>query len=218
MSGDCSSDVARLKPLIERFPCEWDGKTSVLALKAANYHWKQMEWWAFYFELLCRQNLSSVLAMPGERIDRVSFDAHGKTNWDFKSKAIKSDDHRAILNDKVATDKSIAAHGMHGAILALCDVEYNDEDRSFQKWHSELKGGLSKYEVERRARTQVSRYRKTRATLREVLFVRFDAKTVARLDLWKQGRNSNGRPRPVKYMLDLESLDDLLLDRITFPG
>jgi len=31
-----------------------------------------------------------------------------------------------------------------------------------------------------------------------------------------QGRNSNGAPRPPKYMLDLEDVDGLLEDRVTF--
>ncbi len=32
----------------------------------------------------------------------------------------------------------------------------------------------------------------------------------------KQGRNSNGMPRPPKYMLDLEDIDGLLVDRLEF--
>ena len=134
----------------------------------------------------------------------------------MKAKAIRSDKHDCILNDCAATDASIAAHGCHGAIIALCDVEYNDENRSFQQWHSQLKGGLSRYETERRQRTSVSRYRKTRAALTEILFLRLDAKTVKELGQMRQGRNSNGKPRPPKYLLDLEDIDDLLIDRLEF--
>ncbi len=101
-------------------------------------------------------------------------------------------------------------------MIALCDVEYNDENRTFQKWHSKLKGGLSAYEKERRTRTSVSRYRKTRAVLTEILFLRLDASSITRLGEMKQGCNSNGRPRPPKYLLDLEDIDDLLVDKLTF--
>ena len=94
----------------------------------------------------------------------------GEINWDLKAKAIKSDDHKVILNDRAAMEDSIARHGFHGEIIALCDVEYNDINRSFQRWHSELKGGLSKYEKERKQRTSVSRYRKTKE-LTEILLL-----------------------------------------------
>lgn len=103
-----------------------------------------------------------------------------------------------------------------GPKLALCDVEYNDVDRTFQKWHSKLKGGLSDYEKERRTRTSVSRYRKTKAELAELLFLRLDKAAVDRMACMTQGRNSNGKPRPTKYMLDLEDVDGILVDRFKF--
>ena len=134
----------------------------------------------------------------------------------MKSKAIRSDDHRAILNDKSAMEAAIARHGEHGAIVALCDVEYNDTNRSFQKWHTELKGGQSKYEEARILRTNVSRYRKTRATLMEILFLRFTETDLPLLGTMRQGRNSNGRSRPEKYLLDLEDISGFLAGRLIF--
>ena len=41
----------------------------------------------------------------------------------------------------------------------------------------------------------------------EILFVIFNASDLNNLLIMKQGRNSNGQPRPPKYMLDLERLD-----------
>lgn len=99
---------------------------------------------------------------------------------------------------------------------AHCDVEYNDVNRTFQQWHSELNGGLSAYEKERRTRTEVSRYRKTKAERAELPFLRFDKAEVGRMGCMNQGRNSNGAPRPPKHMLDLEDVDGILVDRITF--
>lgn len=218
MTPDFSKDIANAKSLLGDLPLAWDGKQSILELKEANYHWKQMEWWAFYFEHLCRQRLQGAFEIPGERLGTVVFDLKGCVNWDMKAKAIKSDDHRCILNDCSAIESSVAKHGEHGVIIALCDVEYNDSDRTFQKWHSELKGGLSAYEKKRRARTAVSRYRKTRADLAEILFLRFDEAALAQLGRMNQGRNSNGKPRPPKYMLDLENVEGLLVDRLVFSG
>lgn len=175
-----------------------------------------MEWWAFYFEFLCRRNLSNEFQIPGERINAVTFDAKRSVNWDFKAKAIKSDQHTAILNDIEAMNESIRRHGEHGGMIALCDVEYNDENRTFQRWRQELEGGLSAYAKERMSRTSISRYRKTAAILTEILFVRFDADNVNLLGTMRQGRNSNGASRPPKYMLDLEDSAQFLVDRIVF--
>ncbi len=216
MTSAFSKDIANAKTALASLPREWEGKKSVLELKAADYNWRQMEWWAFYFEHLCHQRLGKTFQIPGERFGTVAFDLRGSVNWDLKAKAIKSDAHKCILNDCSATDASIAKYGEHGVLIALCDVEYNDVNRTFQKWHSKLKGGLSDYEKERRARTEVSRYRKTRAILAEVLFLRLDRAAAASMDQMNQGRNSNGAPRPPKYMLDLEDVDGLLIDRLSF--
>lgn len=99
-------------------------------------------------------------------------------------------------------------------LIALCDVEYNDVHRTFQRWHTKLKGGPSAYEKKRRARTAVSRYRKTSAELVEILFLRLDRRSVGALGRMNQGRNSNGKPRPPKYMLDLEDLPGTLVERV----
>lgn len=114
-------------------------------------------------------------------------------------------------------NRAIRKYKEHGLIIALCDVEYNDENHTFQKWHTELKGEKSAYELEREVRTSVSRYRKTRAVLNEILFLVLTPKNMKLLDIYHQGRNSDGTPRPPKYMLDLENADRFLADRIQFP-
>ncbi len=209
-------DIKVLKRQLKNLPKVWEGKKCILELKEADYNWRQMEWWAFYFEFLCRSRLNGLFEIPGETFGTVTFDAKREINWDFKAKAIKSDDHRAILNDKHGMRSSIERHGAHGVIIALCDVEYNDVNRTFQKWHAELKGGFSKYERERIARTSVSRYRKTKAELQEILFLLIDAENIEELDTMRQGRNSNGKPRPEKFMLDFEKIDRFIQDKLTF--
>jgi hypothetical protein len=210
------NDFKIAKKALAKLPVEWDGKKSVLELKKADYNWKQMEWWAFYFEYLCRNALAGSFTIPGDKIGTVTFDAKREFNWDLKAKAIKSDDHRAILNDQRAMDFSIQKFKKHGVMIALCDVEYNDKSRKFQKWHTKLKGGLSDYEIERKTRTSVSRYRKTYAKLQEILFLEINKGNVELLDIMRQGRNSNGKPRPPKYMLELENIDPFLVERLKF--
>jgi hypothetical protein len=214
-------DITIAKQLLKGLPTKWDGKASVLEMKNADFNWRQMEWWGFYFELLCRKRLAGKFCIPGDKYGSAAtscFDLKRSINWDLKAKAIKSDDHRSILNDKEAMDWSIKEHGVHGLIIGLCDVEYNDNDRSFQRWHEELKGGKSKYQLEREQRTSVSRYRKTRVDLQEVLFLIVTPDNISLLDIHHQGRNSNGKARPPKYMLnyDPEILNQFLVDRIIF--
>ncbi|MYB35415.1 MAG: hypothetical protein F4X92_09935 [Gammaproteobacteria bacterium] len=204
-----ASDLDDFMPKLASLPVEWDGKACVLELKEADYNWKQMEWWAFYFEFKVLQKLKNICSIPGDRIERVEFDMKTQINWDIKAKAIKSDDHKVILNDTIAMQESISNHGFHGEIIGLCDVEYNDRNRSFQRWHTELKGGLSQYEIKRMAGPSTfSRYRKTSAVLSEIIYILFDENDLEKLNQMNQGRNSNDKPRPPKYMLDLEHIDD----------
>ena len=149
----------------------------------------------------------------------LSLIAFRTINWDMKTHAIKSDNHKIILNDKVAINKSIKEFGCHGLILALVDVEYNDNNRSFQKWHKKLKGGLSAYEKRRIARNATSRYRKTSAELKQILLLVIDQNNKQYLDIHKQGRNSDagGSRRNLKYMLNIERVADRFeVDRICF--
>ena len=202
------NDIDILKANFINLPKFWDGKSCVLELKEADYNWRQMEWWAFYFEFKVKKLLIDKFSFPGDQYGHVSFDLKGAINWDLKAKAIKSDDHKVILNDKSAMEQSIEKSGNHGEIIALCVVEYNDNNRNFQKWHTELKGEKSDYELAREIRTSISRYRKTKAELTEILLIIFKADDLDLLATMKQGRNSNGKPRPEKYMLDLETIDN----------
>ena len=95
-------DIEILKSELIKLPIHWDGKACVLELKEANYKWRQMEWWAFYFEWKVRTLLANKFSFLGDKFDNVTFDMKGVINWDLKAKAIKSDEHRIILNDKSA--------------------------------------------------------------------------------------------------------------------
>lgn len=209
----------------ERFvslPTSWEGKQSILRLKEVNYNWRQKEWWSFYFEFLCFQTLNDRFQIPDDRFGKVKtacFALKRTINWDLKAKAIKSDDHRSILNDMAAIQQSIEKYGAHGLIVGLCDVEYNDEERTFQMWHEALKGGKSRYELEHIQRTSISRYRKTRADLKEILFLIINKQNERFLDIYHQGRNSNGQPCPPKYMLNYAEVERFLVKRLSFsPG
>lgn len=207
-------DAQAARKALSAMRTDWDGKTCVLELKEADYQWRQMEWIGWYFEMMCRRLLpNGGFAIPGDTIGRITFDGKRCANWDFKAHAVKTQTHLAVLNDVAAMDESVKRYGWHGLIVALLDCEYNDSDRSFQKWHTELKGGVSAFEKARAARTAVSRYRKTRALLSEIVFIGIDGDRLGDLAIYRQGRNSNGSARAPKYMIDLEDLNDLAVLR-----
>ncbi|MFN7171103.1 MAG: hypothetical protein ACK4NT_07725, partial [Candidatus Omnitrophota bacterium] len=125
---------------------------------------KQMEWIGFYFQFLCEKLLQNIMTIPGPKYGNVKFDGLKKIPWDFKAHAINTSSHQIIVNDSEATANAIKDYGDVGLILAMGEVKYNDDKRTFQKWHEELKGGKSKYELERIRRGAWSRLRKVELT------------------------------------------------------
>mgnify|MGYP001277034403 FL=1 len=89
------------------------------------------------------------------------------------------------------------------------EAKYNDDKRSFQKWHEALKGGKSKYELERITRGAWSRLRKVEFNLKQISFLKIDDAVLVKCGSFQVDfRNSNGRPRREKVLLDLEKLDE----------
>lgn len=134
---------------IKKIPKTWDGKKAILEMKESGYpHRKQMEWIGFYFQFICEKNLSDIMEIPGPKYGNVSFDAFKYIPWDFKAHSMNTSSHQIIVNDSEAIANGIKDYGAVGLILALGKVLYNDEDRTFQRWHDTLKGGLSDYSLE----------------------------------------------------------------------
>jgi len=141
----------------------------------------------------------------------VEFDGFSEIPWDFKAHPDKNangqDNKSVIVNDRLAITKAIKQFGGAGIILAIGDAKYNDEDRSFQVWHQEFKGGLSNFEKQRILRKASSRLRKTAFRLREIKIILLDDKKVQGLGSFQKGfRNSDGSPRNAKVLLDLENI------------
>jgi hypothetical protein len=199
-------------------PQHWDGKHVIHEMKSANYpHWRQMEWIGFYFQFLCETHLSSIMEIPGSKYGNVGFDGFLNVPWDFKAHAMNTSSHRIIVNDSVAISSAVDEYGCVGLILAMGKVEYNDENRTFQQWHSTLKGELSAYEKERIKRGAWSRLRKVSFDLQQISFIRITDKTLVKSGSFQVDfRNSNGSPRRPKVLLDLEKLDEEIVHFVEF--
>ena len=203
--------VARLEEAANGMPKMWDGRRSILEMKnAGGRQWRQMEWMGFYFEFLCQNAFSGILEMPGMRYGKAEFDAFGTINWDFKAHAVNTTSRRVITNDKEAVESAVSEHGHYGLIIAVGKVEYNDEERSFKRWHDALKGGKSDYELNRIARGAASRLRKTEFVLEDIQFLCLDADSLDQCGgSFQQGfRNSDGNPRRPKVTIDVRKIPD----------
>ncbi len=196
--------------LRSNLPTTWDAKACIRQMKdAGSANWRQMEWIGFYFEFLCNRYLSDIMQIPGPAYGRPRFDGFLEFPWDFKAHAINTSSHNVVVNDSTAVAEAIKEYGAVGLILALGQVQYNDENRSFQHWHENLKGGPSRYTENRIARGAWSRLRKVRFDLKQVCFVQLTDETLVRCGSFQEGfRNSDGTPRRRKVLMDLESLGE----------
>lgn len=203
---------------LSRISRVWNGKSAILEMKNdGSSHWKQMEWIGFYFEYLCNKVLARASDIPGPRYGRTGFDSFNAIPWDFKAHAINTSAHTIIVNDTEAILKAIRQYGSVGVILALGEVEYNDRKRTFQKWHSKLKGGISAYEKSRIERGAWSRLRKTSFNLKQILFLVLTKESLQKTGSFQSSfRNSNGRPRRKKVLVDLEMLQKEVVYKIEF--
>ncbi len=212
-------DLAKeISSRLMKIPIHWNGKKSILEMKNSNFpQWKQMEWIGFYFQFLCERFLKDTMKMPGPRYGNVTFDGFKKIPWDFKAHAINTTTHQIILNDSEATANAIRDYGCIGLILALGEAKYNDEQRNFQRWHEKLKGGKSEYELERIKRGAWSRLRKVEFHLKQISFIKIDDKVLIKCGSFQRDfRNSNGKPRREKVLLNLEKLDEEIIYFLDF--
>lgn len=203
----------QLQHASQNMPKIWDGKSAILEMKeGGSTQWKQMEWMGFYFEYLCETHFDSIIDIPGKKYNNTTFDAFCEISWDFKAHAANTTRHDVVTNDVEAIKNTLNDHGYYGLILAIGEVEYNDEERTFKKWHDEMKEGISKYETNRINRGAMSRRRKTEFVLSEIHFICLDSQTLDQCgSLYHQGRNSNGRPRPPKFNVNIQKIPDSAL-------
>ena len=200
-------DINKFNLLFQNFPKYWDGKSCINEMRSKGGQWRQMEWCGWYFELKCKEILKNHFSLPGDKFGNVEFDCRGNINWDFKNHAIQSGTN-IILNDKEAIDTSLNKNRYHGFIVSECDVKY-DEDGSFKKWHDQLKGRVSSYQLEAKKRKANSRKRKVSAELKQIIFMVLNQSDLSKLIIHKQGRNADGANRKVKYQFDLRKINEI---------
>lgn len=205
--------VEKLQNASRNMPKVWDGRSAILEMKeGGSRQWRQMEWMGFYFEFLCETRFEGIIDIPGKKYGNTTFDAFREISWDFKAHAANTTRHDVVTNDVEAIKNTLNDYEYYGIILAIGEVEYNDEKRTFKQWHDQLKEGVSKYETNRINRGAMSRRRKTEFVLSEIHFICLNSETLDQCSsLYHQGRNSNGKPRPPKFNVNIQKIPDSAL-------
>ncbi len=202
---------------LEGIPNNWDGKSAIIEMKnEGSRHWRQMEWIGFYFEFLCNRHLRGTMT-DGPKYGRVRFDGFFNVPWDFKAHAQNASSSDIIVNDLEAIASALEKYSCVGLIVASGLVHYDNEEKSFKRWHDELKGGKSSYEKERIRRKATSRRRKTHFRLDEISFVKMDVNLVEKASTaQKNWRNADGSPRRAKVKINLNSIESNIVHTIKY--
>lgn len=209
--------------LIHGLPSLWDGKECIRYMKENECNqWRQMEWPGFYFQFMCETLFSKngFMEIPGPKYGNVEFDGFKIIPWDFKAHSVdaeKPDNEKIPTNGYDESLMAISEHGMIGFIIIGGVSNYDDENQTFKKWHDQLKGGKSPYELERINRDAPSRRRKVDFKPKELIFVFVDKNNIESCEKFQGNfRNSDGTARRSKILLDLKNNNKLITFRYSF--
>ena len=210
--GKIEKICSKIEEQLKAIPVEWDGKKAIRKMKKiGDGQWKQMEWIGFYFQFLCEKYLKGLFEFQIPRYGNASFDGLYKIPFDFKAHAIGKKSHIVLLNDREAIECGINDYGSVGLIVAEGVAIYDDEDRTFYKWHEALKGEVSAYTLENRKKDARSRRRKISMTLKRILIIEITEKTLHNCKPFQKGfKNSDGNPRREKLKINLEKHDKMI--------
>ena len=183
-------------------PLVMDGMACVQEMKnLEDANWKQVQWQGFYFEMKAINALTSELGGGRQKLFNTSFDYVRNYIWDLKTHSSENESgtstSNCILNDSRAIELASDKSGV-GFVILSGKPTY---DREFTKWHKAFRGGG----VEEPVRTLKSAFSPESL---EIFFIPDGSRlrravTLKEMSVIAQGKNSNGKPRPPKYGIDL---------------
>lgn len=201
---------------------KWDGKESILAMRAAseqdgiNYGWRQKEWIGFFFEYALRTGKSSRIQYnkrttkgTNKGTVRIDFwDSENNCPIDAKTHVLNNSSANMMVlgNDLKAMREAIEEYGHIEYLIALGEADYDGDDASFATWQDSIKGK----EIRHTSSKGIHRRMKTAFVPKQICIVDIDAEKLEKLskDLFSQGHNSNQKPRSKKFKLQLT--DDIV--------
>ena len=206
--------VGKLRLASQNMPKIWDGRKCILEMKDAGFkEWQQIEWLDPYFKFLCQKHFDGIIDMPGKKYGITEFDAFCEISWDFKLQAVNTTTYSIIANNVDAIVKIINDSRYYGMILAIGEVEYNDQEKTFKKWQNQLTLQQYQHDTNRINRGAMSRYRKIAFLLSEIHFICLNSKTLNQCSvLFQTGfGNADSNSRHTKIMIDIRNIPNAAL-------
>ena len=206
--------VGKLRLASQNMPKIWDGRKSILEMTDAGFkQWKQIEWLDSYFKFLCQKHFEGVIDMPGRKYGNMRFDGFSEISWDFKVQAANTTTYNIIANQAEAIADTINDYSYYGMILAIGEVEYNDQEKTFKKWQNQLTLKQYQYDTNRINKGAMSRYYKIGFLLSEIHFICLNSKTLNQCSaLFQTGfGNANSNSRRTKIMIDIRNISNAAL-------
>lgn len=191
----------------------WDGKECLKEMKDNNYrNWAQTEWQGFFLEYLMQKELNSsnskieqLLEIPGPKYGKTVFDSFYNIPWDFKVHV--NDNNQVITNDMEAIESALNDYGKIGFIILSGDAE-KEIETEFSDWRNELKGGLSKNQLDNIAKNKKHRKLKTKFTPTEIKVITIDNNGLTNHGILRGLKNPNGNIRRDKLVINLDKLTE----------
>lgn len=197
--------AALLAALDNALPRHWDGRTSVLEMRDAEFsQWRQSEWPGFYFEFMGIPAMVDAFGGGPRTVGSVRFDYALETTWDLKC---HSNDARgaAPLNDQESMLLALSSGPL--GLLVLSGDRETDPTGAFDEWHREVTATGRR---PRPANSDRRRARKAAFTPTDIgAFVVRDVRdhdalvAAGVLTTMRQGRQAGGASRKPKFGLDL---------------
>lgn len=188
--------------IVANTPRIMDGKTCVKEMcEAEDKNWRQTEWQGFYFEMKVESALTRTVGGGRQTFFNTEFDYVRNFIWDVKMHSTVNKQGKVsnslILNDTRAIDQAVNEQGLGFIILSAIPTY----DREYTRWHKNFRGGGDSES----GRTLKSHFVSERLDMFYIPNASrlVKAKESSQLSVMKQGRNSNGKPRPTKYSLDM---------------
>lgn len=191
----------------------WDGKKSIKEMQDNSYSkWRETEWQGFYFEYLMQRSLmekhedmQQVLDIPGPKYGNTVFDSFYNIPWDFK---VHSDNSNTLItNDLEAIQKAIDDYGKVGFIIISGTPKY-EENTEFSDWRNELKGGLSKNQIENLNKNKKHRKLKTEFKPERITIVTIDKESIKKHMIVSGFHQPDGKIRREKLSINLNRLTE----------
>lgn len=212
-------DYTMAKRIADMYPSRClDGKSCISEMRdyEINNHihtnWRQMEWFGWYSEFLCTTNKTNSFSRSQERFITATgasmffdyVDDLSNIVFDLKSTVAYNGkcDHKLITNDLDAIKNIVRIHGR--VLFAVITAEpVMDDDDSLRIWHDKLKGRKTKYVRLGEKHGRPHRKRKKSVILSRVDIFDINSNAIIEsMPVMHQGKNSNGKDRPPKMILD----------------